>query len=292
MIENYLLEELVAFAQTGTLAQTAARLHVTQPTVTRGMQKLEADLGVTLFDRQPNRMTLTPTGQLAAQRAQRVLSLNADLVTTVQNFDRSHRALRLAATLPGPLLVARQLQSQFPRLDLDAPLLATNQLSPALTTYAATLVLSDQELQTEAVESVYLGDERLAVHLNRFMYQANQATITFQELTGLKFLVLQDIGHWRDIIQAEIPNAQFMYQAQRDAFTAITTYSDFPYFSTNLSIFDPEVLPTTTDDNRVCLPISDPQAKMPIYANYLIAERNRIAPVLAALRRTWPEQTK
>lgn len=291
MIENYLLEELVAFAQTGTLAQTAARLHVTQPTVTRGMQKLEADLGVTLFDRQPNRITLTPTGQLAAQQAQRVLTLNADLVTTVQNFDHNHRSLQLSATLPGPLLVARQLPAHFPRLSLNTPLMATAQISPTLTTYAATLVLSDQELQTETIESVYLGDERLAVHLNRFMYQANQATITFQDLTGLKFLVLQDIGHWRDVIQAEIPNAQFMYQAQRDAFTAITTYSDFPYFSTNLSVFDSAALPTA-DDNRVCLPISDPQATMPIYANYLIAEKKRVAPILAALRRTWPEQTK
>ncbi|WP_309300213.1 LysR family transcriptional regulator [Loigolactobacillus coryniformis] len=36
-MENYLLEELVTFAATGTLAKTAQQLNVTQPTVTRGM---------------------------------------------------------------------------------------------------------------------------------------------------------------------------------------------------------------------------------------------------------------
>ncbi len=55
MIDNYLLEELVTFAETKTLAKTAQKLMVTQPTVTRGMQKLEDELGVKLFDRQPNK---------------------------------------------------------------------------------------------------------------------------------------------------------------------------------------------------------------------------------------------
>lgn len=54
MIDNYLLEYLVTFAQTGTLAKTATHLNVTQPTVTRGMQRLEAEFGIALFDRHPN----------------------------------------------------------------------------------------------------------------------------------------------------------------------------------------------------------------------------------------------
>lgn len=53
MIDNYLLEELITFAKYKTLAKTAAELNITQPTVTRGMQKLEDELGVQLFDRHP-----------------------------------------------------------------------------------------------------------------------------------------------------------------------------------------------------------------------------------------------
>lgn len=60
MIDNYLLEYLVTFTKVQTLAKTAAELNVTQPTVTRGMQRLEEEFGVKLFDRQPNRITLTP----------------------------------------------------------------------------------------------------------------------------------------------------------------------------------------------------------------------------------------
>lgn len=51
MIDNYLLEELVSFKKYKTLAATAKHLMITQPTVTRGMQKLEEELGVEIFDR-------------------------------------------------------------------------------------------------------------------------------------------------------------------------------------------------------------------------------------------------
>ncbi|MBU7540823.1 LysR family transcriptional regulator [Levilactobacillus brevis] len=40
MLDNHLLEELATFAQTKTLAETATKLNITQPTVTRGMQKI------------------------------------------------------------------------------------------------------------------------------------------------------------------------------------------------------------------------------------------------------------
>ena len=289
MIDNYLLEELVTFAQTGTLAQTAAALNVTQPTVTRGMQKLEDDLGVRLFNRQPNRILLTTTGELAVAKAKTLLALNRELVTTVQNFDRSQQRLILSSTLPGPLLVARKIQAQFPTLQLDDQLLPTDQLSDQLTSRAATLVLSDQELLTNTVESRYLGIERLAVNLDQFMYHANQPTIQFKELRGLSFLVLQDIGIWRDIIQDQIPDAQFMYQAQRDAFTKITKYADFPYFSTNLSPLDPDAPTVSQDDNRVRIPISDDIAKIPIYGSYLKEDRDRVAPVLEMMSQAWPQ---
>lgn len=89
MIETYLLAELSVFAQTGTLTKTATQLHVTQPSVTRGMQKLEDEFGVQLFDRQSNSIQLTPTGVLAAKEAAKLLKLNAAMIKKVQNYDQS-----------------------------------------------------------------------------------------------------------------------------------------------------------------------------------------------------------
>lgn len=217
MIDNYLWEELVTFAKYKTLAKTAEKLHVTQPTITRGMKKLEDDLGVQLFIRHPNRISLTKTGDLATEEAQAIVSANYQAVEKIKNFDQSQQSISVGGTIPGPLILMKALQSQLPPKVKIAVQLQQNVLD-LLTSRKFTLVLSNQEILTDKIESYFPGTEDLFVNLNQFMYQANQPAVTFKELKGLSFLVLNDIGAWNDVI---------------------TKYSDFPFFSTNLSKFDP-----------------------------------------------------
>ncbi|MBU7540824.1 LysR family transcriptional regulator [Levilactobacillus brevis] len=150
------------------------------------------------------------------------------------------------------------------------------------------MVLTNQPLDTPLITSQSIGIERLAVNLNQFMYQANQATVSFAELQGLNFIVLRDIGPWRDIIQQAIPNAQFFYQEQRAALLALTKSANLPFFTTNLSIFDPTFTTNQVTEQRVCLPINDVAAQMTVYATYLRTEKTRVQPLIAQLSTHWP----
>ncbi|ETY75029.1 LysR family transcriptional regulator [Lactiplantibacillus fabifermentans] len=290
MLDNYLLEELVVFDKTGTLAATAQQLNVTQPTVTRGMQKLESDLGVTLFDRQPNRITLTKTGQEAAQQAAKLLAMNHQLVTDIRNFDAAQQTLTVATTIPGPLILFERLHDQLPaNITVKTGLLKATQLNTTLKQHDATLIITNQAPSDDQLSATLIGTENLAVNLNKFMYQANQASITFAELKGLSFIVLSDIGPWRELIQAQIPAAKFFYQKQREALAEITQYSDFPYFSTNLSPLDVAFnAQIQDDDSRVRIPISDASAHMPVYATYLTSQRHQVQPLITQLIDAWP----
>ncbi|MBR5346488.1 MAG: LysR family transcriptional regulator, partial [Deltaproteobacteria bacterium] len=58
MIELQLLKQLVTFRQYGTLSAASEVLHLSQPSLTRSMQKLESLLGVPLFERDRNRIRL------------------------------------------------------------------------------------------------------------------------------------------------------------------------------------------------------------------------------------------
>ena len=46
VFELYQLEQLLAFAECGTLSGAAERLHLSQPALSRSMQRLEAELPV------------------------------------------------------------------------------------------------------------------------------------------------------------------------------------------------------------------------------------------------------
>lgn len=284
MIENYLLEELIAFAKFGTLAATAKHLLVTQPTVTRGMQKLEEELNVQIFDRQPNRITLTKTGLLAAKEAQKVLDQNQYFIETIQKFDYSQRVIHLGSVAPGPMIVLNSLNLAS-NVQLENQFISPQEVSVELLNNNFSMIITNQEIQTEQLESRYIGTEKLSVNLDKFTYLANKNTVTFQDLKNISFIVLTDIGIWKDIIQTHIPNAKFLYQDQVDAFTEITNYSNFPYFNTNLSLLAPHN--QNPNDDRVQIPISDETAQVDFYATYQKSRKNIVTPVIKQMVQAW-----
>lgn len=98
-MELYLLEYLVAFRDCGTVEAAARQLNVTAPTVSRGLKKLESELGTQLLDRTPARMQLNATGLFAADRAEALLRRAQDFGDSVREFERDHAALRVAAEI-------------------------------------------------------------------------------------------------------------------------------------------------------------------------------------------------
>ena len=80
MIETYLLEQFAAFARCGTLLKASEELHITQPTLSRSMKKLEEELGVSIFHRENSKLSLNETGKVAAEYAKKALQANQDLI--------------------------------------------------------------------------------------------------------------------------------------------------------------------------------------------------------------------
>lgn len=70
-----ILTYFLAIANEESITAACEVLHVTQPTVSRQISDLEKDLGVTLFERGPRKITLTKEGILFKRRAEEILSL-------------------------------------------------------------------------------------------------------------------------------------------------------------------------------------------------------------------------
>ncbi|MCH4009704.1 LysR family transcriptional regulator [Companilactobacillus sp.] len=287
MIDNYLLEELVAFDQYGTLAATADHLMVTQPTVTRGLQKLEDELQVKLFDRQPNNISLTDTGKLAVSEAKKALRQNELFVESVQQYENSHQLIKIASVAPGPLIVIDKLKNELTdKVHASNDLLNPNEVITNLQDNNYSFIVSNQEIMTDEIESRFIGTEKLSINLDKFTYLANKNSVTFSELKGLSFIVIDQIGIWKDIIQQNIPDAKFMYQPQVDSFNEITKYSNFPYFSTNITRFE-NFHPSLNDDDRVNVAISDDASKVDFYAVYLKDNKKLVEPTIEKISANW-----
>lgn len=72
MIDRYLLRYLLAVVDTGNFSRAAAQCGVSQPTLSVGIAKLEAELGKAVFLRTNRRVELTGAGARLVERARRI----------------------------------------------------------------------------------------------------------------------------------------------------------------------------------------------------------------------------
>lgn len=274
MVDNYLLEYLVAFAHTGTIGAVAEQLNVTQPTISRGLQKLELLLKVKLFERQPQKITLTESGIYAAQTAERLLKQHFDFADAVQNFDRKHNQLKVGATVMGPLVLIKHFSKSLSatQLTIDQQLLTENNWQDELLQHKYSLIFTTTEIQTDQIESYYVGTEKLAIKITDFNALYQHDSVRFDELNGHEFIVSGNIGVWKTIIEHNAPRAHFLYQSYQTSLVELTRYSNFPIFKTNITTFI-DKMRETKDQKRKLIPISDPQAHLAIYAAYLKGDR-------------------
>ncbi len=83
------LRYFLVAAEAGSLNQAAARLGVTQPTLSRRIDNLEYCLGSRLFQRQPNGIALTTSGELILRHVMTMQSAAADIGRLAAGRDES-----------------------------------------------------------------------------------------------------------------------------------------------------------------------------------------------------------
>lgn len=284
MIDFYLLEKLVAVAKYGTLTKAAEKLNVTQPTLTRNMKKLEEQLGVSLFKRQVNKITLNQTGQYTAQKAEKLLKLQDDFKVSIQAFDHQNNKIKIASVAPGPQMLLHQ---KFKHLNLDwQDTLTTNEtIHNNLLNEKYDIIITNKEITDSTVESYFLGKEHLQITIDSDHPITLLKNVYFKDLAKLSFIVYKEIGIWKTIIENAIPDANFLYQDNFFSFKKILNHSNFPYFITNLTPSEN----ISQNPNRSYITLNDKLANQEFFACYLKTKKTSYQPILKEFSKIWPK---
>lgn len=81
------LRYFLTVAKEQSFTKAAKQLHITQPTLSRQLAALEAELGVTLFDRGGHGITLTNEGILLKRRALEMVDLEDKIASEFKGSD-------------------------------------------------------------------------------------------------------------------------------------------------------------------------------------------------------------
>jgi LysR family hydrogen peroxide-inducible transcriptional activator len=197
------LRYVVAVARERHFGRAAEACFVSQPTLSVAVKKLEEELGVTLFERGPGEVTLTPAGQPIVEQAQRVLE-EATRIKELAAAGRDPLAgpLRLGAIYTiGPYLLPKLiplLRRAAPAMQLHIQENFTHRLAELLKRGEVDVILVALPFEEPGVQTRAVYDEPFFVAVPKGHPWEGRKRITSEELTGESLLLLGEGHCFRD----------------------------------------------------------------------------------------------
>lgn len=118
------IQYFLRIVDAGSLSKAAQSLYLTQPTLSRFLEKLEEELGVALFVREKNNaLTLTPAGKTYLQTARKIDAQLQKLDTQLQPYRKEEGTLVFGISgdylLPFARECAEKVKAQYPELSVS-----------------------------------------------------------------------------------------------------------------------------------------------------------------------------
>jgi DNA-binding transcriptional LysR family regulator len=268
----YELEQLVTFAEFGTLAKVAEKMNISQPTITRSMQHLEDDFGVPLFERKSNHIELTETGLKAVEQARIILTDIQTAKVSVKEHYLSTRTIRIASCAPYPLWqIMPRISSAFPNMAITSVIRGNDFIENAMANDEFDIYIATAPTEKDGFISKSYMSEKLFVCVTKDHDLARFSSLTFAEINGHNFILRSELGFWDTLCRQKMPSSKFLVQIDGDAFEELRLHSTLPYFLTDASLKD-----STPPEGRKIIPINDDDA----HVKYHLICRNEKAYLL------------
>ena len=199
MIKIRDLEYLTAIAEYKHFGHAAEACFVSQPTLSGQIQKLEQRLGLTLIERQPRNVMLTPAGEKLVQQARQVLN-------AANNFEEAAKALLdplsgdlhigLIPTLAPYILphIMPALNSNLAKINFYLHENRTQDLLQQLEAGKLDILILPWLPEMVRFERYDLFTEPLVMATSPSHPLANKTKVIFDDLHNQKILTLED-GH-------------------------------------------------------------------------------------------------
>ncbi len=270
MIEMRLLEILAAFSEEGTQAAAAEKLHISQPTLSSSMRKLEEEIGAPLFERTKNRMALNENGKTAAEFAERILREEAEMHTRIQEMERRKHTVSFALCSHSPIAKMTMEASQaFPDMQQNTVFCAeTEAMVLGLTDHLYTFILTELPVLDERIYGFPCYTERLVALIPKDQPEANRASISLDELKEHQMLFFCNGGAWERYIRRKLKDGEFIPQ---------TNFVDYCSLIDSLPVWafgsDTQVAALSVPPGHKAVLVSDEDAHLDYWCSCLKAKK-------------------
>lgn len=263
MFELIQLEQLLAIDKYETLSKASEKLLISQPALSRSMQRLEYELQVSLFTRQKNKITFNENGKLALEYAKKIIDTSLEMKERLQAFDRSQHTISIGSCAPAPMWkLVPEVSRFFSDITIHSEIKSLEELLNGLNENIYQIIITTGEINLPGIITQEYCHEQLYVSLPPAHPLAEHKTLSLSVLNGQSVLIFSNIGLWYDLCKSKMPDSMFLVQEELTALDELRRSSALPSFATNLTSR------RHNNENRILIPLTDPEVNITFYVNY------------------------
>src|SRR5712671_1354036 len=196
-MEIHQLRYFVAVAEESSFSQAAQREHVSQPSLSQQIHKVEEELNQQLFDRLPRSVVLTEAGRCFLPYARVILTAIADAARAVTALEAEVAGRLSVGAIPSialyvlPRLIGR-FQHAYPKVTFELFEDTTQKLAQRLVDGTLDFVIASGSDEIPNLARHSLGREPLLMLVPEKHRLARKKSIRWSELASEKFLLLHE----------------------------------------------------------------------------------------------------
>jgi LysR family transcriptional regulator, transcriptional activator of the cysJI operon len=208
------LEHLKVFyvvAKGNSFSETAKILHLSQPSISLQIRHLEDVLSTKLFERTTKRITLTPTGKLLFEYAEKILNLVQETKKEISLLsDSIHGDLIIGAslTIGGYILpyILGSYQKEFPNVNLILKLDNSEEVIEKLSNQEIHLGFIESLNISSEVEQIPFMEDELVIITSPKMFRSfiQRAVISAEKLFSLPMIMREQGSGTRQVIEESL----------------------------------------------------------------------------------------
>ena len=201
-MELRVLRYFLMIVQEKNISKASARLHVSQPTVSRQLKELEEELGTTLFERGNRTIQLTTDGDYFANQARQILSLTDKTLANIhQEKDISGSVYVGSAEARSMLTVAQaigHLNQQHPHVQINLVSMDAADIHQRLTSGVFDFGVVMEPIDKHDYDFIRLpGESRWGLLVKNSDPLAQQATVSLADVAQTRLILPQQGGNAR-----------------------------------------------------------------------------------------------
>ncbi|NMI03532.1 LysR family transcriptional regulator [Paenibacillus sp. SZ31] len=198
------LKYFLTVARCEHVTEAAGKLHVTQSSLSKTIQRLEDDLGVPLFDRIGRKLRLNDFGRTFLHRTEKALfelEQGQREIADLSNPDQGtlQLAVTTASTLPG---ILREFRKNKPDIQFHVQMVSLENMSRLLHRGEVDFCLSSPPIEGDDIECQILYNDPIVVAVPMGHRYADRSSIQLTELKDEWFVGVKQGYGVRDMVDS------------------------------------------------------------------------------------------